>query len=166
MILYLGRYAYVGAKPTNAQVARLVSPLISVSLATTKCLSFWYNMYGPSVGSLNVYAKTSSLGSPIWSRNGTQGNQWHQAIDLEIQKNQSFSVSLKVRHINIINDNIKSHCTLTCGPHLQRLYLLCSLLNVNNRKRQINFCVLNEVGVEFKCVCYFAFQIIYKDYSV
>lgn len=95
VILYLGRYAYVGAKPTNAQVARLVSPLISVSLATTKCLIFWYNMYGPSVGSLNVYAKTSSLGSPIWSRNGTQGNQWHQAIGLEIQKNQSFSVSLK-----------------------------------------------------------------------
>ena len=85
----------MGAKPTNAQVARLVSPLISVSSATTKCLIFWYNMYGPNVGSLNVYAKTSSLGSPIWSRNGTQGNQWHQAIDLEIQMNQSYLVSLE-----------------------------------------------------------------------
>ena len=91
----VGRYVYIEVSPQRPkESARLVSPVISVSSASTKCLTFWYHMYGPHVGSLNVYANATTLGSPIWSKNGTQGNQWKQAIDLEIQMSQSYSVSL------------------------------------------------------------------------
>lgn len=84
---------YIEVSPQRPkESARLVSPVISVSSAITKCLTFWYHMYGPHVGSLNVYANTTTLGSPIWSKSGTQGNQWKQAIDLEIQMNQSYSL--------------------------------------------------------------------------
>lgn len=46
----------------------------------TQCLSFWYHMYGDSTGTLNFYIKTGSgLGSLVWTRKGSQGNQWIKA---------------------------------------------------------------------------------------
>ena len=37
-------------------------------------------MYGPHVNALNVYVKTgNNLGSTVWSKAGTQGNQWNPA---------------------------------------------------------------------------------------
>ena len=75
----------------NGDNARLTSPVVSVSGQTTKCLTFWYHMYGPHVDTLNVYANTTTLGPAIWSRNKTQGNAWKLA-KVEITKNQSYSV--------------------------------------------------------------------------
>ena len=60
--------------------AQLLSPVIAVPVRRSTCLSFWYHMYGQHVNILNVYAKHgSALGSPVWTRTGTQGNQWLQA---------------------------------------------------------------------------------------
>ena len=77
----------------NGDSARISSPMVSVSQKTTKCLKFWYYLYGPSLGSLDVYANTTSLGSPIWSKNGTQGNKW-QLAKVDVVMSQSYSVSL------------------------------------------------------------------------
>ena len=63
-------------------------------------------MYGPHVGSLNVYTNTTTLGSSIWSRNGTQGNQWKLAT-VEIQMNQSYSVSLQSVSLQIVKSEHK-----------------------------------------------------------
>ena len=94
-MLFTGRYVYIEASGKRPrQSARLISPVILVSSLSTKCLSFWYHMYGPHVGSLNVYTNATSLGSPIWTKNGSHGNQWRQAVGIEIQMNQSYSVSL------------------------------------------------------------------------
>lgn len=41
-----------------------------------QCLEFWYHMYGYTIGTLNVYRKRRSLGSPIWTESGDHGNQW------------------------------------------------------------------------------------------
>ena len=94
MLFLVGRYVYIEASSPrrNGDFARLSSPLISVSSSSTKCLKFWYHMYGPHVDTLNVYTNTSTLGSPIWSRNRTQGNQWKSAT-VEIQMSQSYLVS-------------------------------------------------------------------------
>jgi len=78
----------------NGDFARLTSPMVSVSQQSTKCLTFWYHMYGPHVAALNVYANTTTLGAAIWSKNGTQGNAWKQA-SVDIQMSQSYSVSLQ-----------------------------------------------------------------------
>lgn len=78
----------------NGDFARLTSPIISVSQKSTKCLTFWYHMYGPHVSALNVYTKTTTLGPAIWSKNGTQGNVW-KVTKVDIQMNQSFSVSIQ-----------------------------------------------------------------------
>ncbi|XP_078483553.1 MAM and LDL-receptor class A domain-containing protein 1 isoform X3 [Ciona intestinalis] len=51
-----------------------------------KCITFWYHMYGPSIGTLNLEIKKwgkSDTGydewNVIWSQTGTQGNMWKQA---------------------------------------------------------------------------------------
>lgn len=88
-----GRYMYVEVNgKQNGDIARISSPLVSVSQKTTKCLKFWYHMYGPHIASLNVYANTTSLGFPIWSKNGTQGNKWKLA-KVDVVMSQSYSVS-------------------------------------------------------------------------
>ena len=49
--------------------------------AGQKCLKFFYHMYGPHVDTLNVYAtsNTSNFGTTLWSKRGSQGNQWKPA---------------------------------------------------------------------------------------
>ena len=55
---------------------RLISP--TVNATAMQCFSFWYHMYGSHINTLNV--KLTGAGNlTVWSRNGTQGNQWHQA---------------------------------------------------------------------------------------
>uniref|UniRef100_H2YIR2 MAM domain-containing protein n=1 Tax=Ciona savignyi TaxID=51511 RepID=H2YIR2_CIOSA len=51
-----------------------------------KCITFWYHMYGPSIGTLNLEIKRwgKSTDGPdewklIWAETGTQGNMWKQA---------------------------------------------------------------------------------------
>ena len=55
--------------------ARLISPTITSS--RSMCLRFWYNMNGQDVKTLNVYAKTRSLGNVLWTISGNQGGQWN-----------------------------------------------------------------------------------------
>lgn len=92
VFLFTGRYMYVEVNgKQNGDIARISSPLVSVSQKTTKCLKFWYHMYGPHIASLNVYANTTSLGFPIWSKNGTQGNKWKLA-KVDVVMSQSYSL--------------------------------------------------------------------------
>lgn len=49
--------------------ARLESIQVPANLAQPKCVSFWYSMYGTSMGTLNIYIKSSTgLGSAVWTR--------------------------------------------------------------------------------------------------
>lgn len=61
--------------------------LFSANIVTTstKCLRFWYHMYGSQINTLNVYLYNSTtLGIPIWSHFGDQGNKWYQTqIDIQ-----------------------------------------------------------------------------------
>jgi hypothetical protein len=70
-----GIFAYISAKDqTKGQKARLVSPF---EIKTSgSCVQFYYHTFGSDIGTLNVYNKMElSLGSAIWSTNGTLGNQ-------------------------------------------------------------------------------------------
>lgn len=48
-----------------------------------QCVSFWYHMFGRTMGTLNIYAADMTttnpvIGSPIWTLSGNQGNAWMQ----------------------------------------------------------------------------------------
>ena len=50
-------------------------------------------MYGSSVGSLNFYVNTGAgLGQLVWTRTGSQGNQWTKAAVTISQGRRSYSV--------------------------------------------------------------------------
>ena len=75
-----GNYLYVEAS-SPAQEGNKAWLLSDQFLATAgRCLSFWYHMYGASIGTLNVYiVDIDDQSTLVWSRSGDQGNQWNEA---------------------------------------------------------------------------------------
>ena len=88
--------------------ARLMSPQQNPTEA--RCLTFWYNMYGRHVDRLNVYLRTSTLDTLIFTKHGTQGNQWYKG-----QKTISSDDAWSVRMIYIISYNTlgATFCTIS-----------------------------------------------------
>ncbi|XP_013393210.1 MAM and LDL-receptor class A domain-containing protein 2-like, partial [Lingula anatina] len=76
----VGFYYYIetSSPRVTGDMARLVSPMVQAN--GTSCLTFWYHMYGAHVDKLNVYVMNRpTLGNPVWTRAGTQGDKWVQA---------------------------------------------------------------------------------------
>ena len=40
------------------------------------CLTFWYNMYGTNIGTLNVIHDAGNGGNTVFTENGNKGQQW------------------------------------------------------------------------------------------
>ncbi|XP_054979963.1 apical endosomal glycoprotein [Sorex araneus] len=48
--------------------------------ASPQCLSFWYRLSGPQIGTLRLaLRREGEAETTLWSCTGTQGNRWHQA---------------------------------------------------------------------------------------
>ena len=94
-----GYYVYIEASSRRQnESAQIKSPRVSPSTGSnTRCLTFWYSMFGPNIGALNLYTQTQAiLGNPVWKRRGNQGNQWRQAqvtVSLAVPFNVSISSS-------------------------------------------------------------------------
>ncbi|KAL4691655.1 hypothetical protein H8957_003204 [Semnopithecus entellus] len=50
-----------------------------VPTVPTECLSFWYHLHGPQIGTLRLAMRREGEEIHLWSRSGTQGNRWHEA---------------------------------------------------------------------------------------
>lgn len=76
-----GNYAYTEASVCFDKKVTLVSPCIDLTTAVSPSLSFWYHMYGASMGELHVdiFANGVWVNDIIPSISGDQGNQWLQA---------------------------------------------------------------------------------------
>jgi len=91
-----GYYMYIEASGNrhNGDKARLETPSYHPTQGAM-CLNFWYHMYGAHINTLNVYTHVgASLGSPVWTKRGTQGNAWKNA-QVTINVTTSFSVRLR-----------------------------------------------------------------------
>ncbi|KAJ8395895.1 hypothetical protein AAFF_G00027780 [Aldrovandia affinis] len=44
------------------------------------CLSFWFKLYGPQTGSLNVKIISGGAEVLVWTRTGAHGNRWHHGL--------------------------------------------------------------------------------------
>ncbi|XP_058158727.1 apical endosomal glycoprotein isoform X2 [Dasypus novemcinctus] len=78
-----GRGHFVLLNPTEPQARGPAAQLLSraqVPAAPTECLSFWYHLYGPQIGTLRLVMRRQGEGDvQLWARSGTHGNRWHQA---------------------------------------------------------------------------------------
>ena len=69
-----GNYVYIEASyPRQGDNAILVKS--GLLFGSKKCLSFYYHMYGSSMGTLNVRVGNST----IFTKSGNQGNKWIKA---------------------------------------------------------------------------------------
>ena len=60
---------------------------------STKCFTFWYHMYGLTVGSLNIYEQSMGMEMrPLWTLSGNKGNIWMRG-----QVTANFSFEMKTR---------------------------------------------------------------------
>nr|CAB3263601.1 MAM and LDL-receptor class A domain-containing protein 1-like [Phallusia mammillata] len=75
-----GHYIYLEASNPRypGDITRISSPTLNPTNA--QCLQFYYHMHGVDIGSLKVYLRQTSqpndLGIAIWSKHGSQGNDW------------------------------------------------------------------------------------------
>ena len=92
-----GYYAFIeSSQPRHrGDKAWLLSESLSLTGHSVHCFSFWYHMYGVSVGTLNVYKSTNGSlpGSIQWKLSGNQGNTWKQA-HLPVSSTVAFNVSV------------------------------------------------------------------------
>lgn len=97
LIMFVDGYYYyieTSAPRRRNDNARFVSPTVAVTAGanTTKCFSFWYNMYGIHVYKMNIYVKHGiNFGRPIYTKQGTQGQAWKQAL-VDISSTTPFQV--------------------------------------------------------------------------
>lgn len=76
-----GSYIYIetSAPRVNGDYAQLVSPRLPPTSSTGFCLSFYYSMFGPNIGSLNVYLTSGGNKTLFWSKTGPQADKWVKA---------------------------------------------------------------------------------------
>ena len=96
MLLASGWYIYIEAswprKPNDT--AKLISSNVPGTTASGgKCLSFWYHMYGADINTLSVYVRTGSHDTLLWSKTGTRGDKWLQAL-VTVNSRTHFQVGL------------------------------------------------------------------------
>ncbi|NWT22031.1 AEGP protein, partial [Cardinalis cardinalis] len=83
-----------------------------------RCLSFWYRLSGPQIGTLNL--KLWPEGGEevvLWTRRGTQGSVWHRAwATLPSTGQRRYRVAFEVLHDGFLGDVGLDDITQTAGP--------------------------------------------------
>ena len=87
----LGSYMYIEASGrSEGDKARLISP----TLLGPQCMTFFYNMFGFTMGSLVIYIRETSGGNErmIWVQSGNKGLPWKEE-HLSINEKDEYQVS-------------------------------------------------------------------------
>ncbi|NWT80518.1 AEGP protein, partial [Lanius ludovicianus] len=83
-----------------------------------RCLSFWYRLAGPQIGTLNLKLRTEGGKDVVlWTRRGTQGSIWHRAqATLPATGQQRYQVAFEVLHDGFLGDVGLDDFMQTAGP--------------------------------------------------
>ncbi|XP_050836867.1 apical endosomal glycoprotein isoform X2 [Serinus canaria] len=82
------------------------------------CLSFWYRLAGPQIGTLNLKLRPEGGEEVVlWTRRGTQGSIWHRAwATLPSTGQQRYQVAFEVLYDGFLGDVGLDDITQTAGP--------------------------------------------------
>ncbi|NWV19247.1 AEGP protein, partial [Origma solitaria] len=83
-----------------------------------RCLSFWYRLAGPQIGTLNLKLRLEGGEEMVlWTCRGTQGSIWHRAwATLPATGQQRYQVAFEVLRDGFLGDVGLDDLTLTAGP--------------------------------------------------
>uniref|UniRef100_H2Y3P5 MAM domain-containing protein n=1 Tax=Ciona intestinalis TaxID=7719 RepID=H2Y3P5_CIOIN len=76
-----GHYMLADASSVDKEGSRAKLITAKHAATTDKCVTFWYNMYGDDVGTLNVWKVENQIYDehPHWSLHGNRGDIWKRA---------------------------------------------------------------------------------------
>ena len=76
-----GSYIFIETSAPRAvgDTAQLLSPRLPPTSTNGNCLTFWYNMFGPHIGNLNLFLLSGGNKTLFWSKTGPQGDKWQAA---------------------------------------------------------------------------------------
>lgn len=117
---YNGYYLYIEASgKLENSTASIISPLYSSNLTKEGCFSFWYHMYGNTIGTLNVYFKAEGETDRrlMFTQSGNKGDLWrHGFFDLP-KENSSFQIIVEgVRGAGYLSDIAVDDVAILQGP--------------------------------------------------
>jgi len=78
-----GNYVYIETSSPRVQgdYAILQGPCLDLTNASLIDFSFWYHMYGSTIGTLDVQVSDDcTTWTSVWSLSGNQGNAWYQHV--------------------------------------------------------------------------------------
>nr|XP_026652154.1 apical endosomal glycoprotein isoform X2 [Zonotrichia albicollis] len=86
--------------------------------AALRCLSFWYRLAGPQIGTLSLKLwPEGGEEEVLWTRRGTQGSIWHRArATLPSTGQRRYRVAFEVLHDGFLGDVGLDDITQTAGP--------------------------------------------------
>ncbi|XP_076294249.1 uncharacterized protein LOC143215740 [Lasioglossum baleicum] len=104
-----GFYLYIEASGRLVNdTARIVSPIYKASYTEAGCFSFWYHMYGATIGTLNIYFKPEKEDNTpqlMFSKAGNQGNYWLNGIFNLPKAEKGFQIIIEgVRGSSYVSD--------------------------------------------------------------
>uniref|UniRef100_A0A663NEH0 MAM domain containing 4 n=1 Tax=Athene cunicularia TaxID=194338 RepID=A0A663NEH0_ATHCN len=77
---------------------------------TPRCLSFWYRLAGPQIGTLNLKMQLEGVEETVlWTRRGTQGSVWHRGW-------ATLPVAFEALRNGFLGDMALDDLVLTAGP--------------------------------------------------
>ncbi|XP_061460449.1 apical endosomal glycoprotein [Rhineura floridana] len=104
------------APGTQGLRARLISSL-QASPSYDTCLSFWYRMEGPQIGTLNLIVRYA--GEPeqvLWTRKGSHGMVWHRGFStMPQQPGQNYQVIFEALRDGFLGTMALDDITVTPG---------------------------------------------------
>ena len=97
---FTGKYYYLEASAPRRQGDK--TWLVSATFPATsgQCFSFWYNMNGRNIGTLNIYVKYSTGGNTsLWTLSGDHGDKWLNG-QAPVVSNVKYQVSVLIISCN------------------------------------------------------------------
>ena len=91
-LFFLGKYMYIETSYPRRRGDKAILILALYGKRGSSCLSFYYHMYGSSVGTLNVYNGKVK----VFSKSSGQGNNWKKArvhINLDGKEVSPFQIA-------------------------------------------------------------------------
>ncbi|XP_042642368.1 apical endosomal glycoprotein [Tyto alba] len=85
---------------------------------TPRCLSFWYRLAGPQIGTLNLKLRLEGAEETVlWTRRGTQGNVWHRGrATLPTTGRRRYRVAFEALRDGFLGDVALDDLALVAGP--------------------------------------------------
>lgn len=94
---FVGYYAYIEAGSLDHRKKVTLQSAEFPANFGDKCLKFYYNMNGKSMGSLAVILKYKSGSSMwVWDKAGHQGNYWKAASAYIPNSNEPYTVCIAI----------------------------------------------------------------------